>query len=40
MTVLAVLVFPSLLSIALPSAFATRAAVGDASIDQPTTRRE
>jgi hypothetical protein len=27
-------------SIAIPSAFVTRAAVGVASIDQPTTRRE
>jgi hypothetical protein len=39
-TVPADVVFANLLSIAMPSALVTRAAVGDASIDQPTTRRE
>ncbi|MFV0634925.1 hypothetical protein [Demequina sp.] len=31
---------PSLVAMAMPSAFVTSVAVGDASIDQPTTRRE
>lgn len=31
---------PSRVSIAIPSALVTKVAVGDASIDDPTTRRE